>query len=204
MQQFRETQELHKEAREELREAQKNLTEARRAFRSALETDATREREFQRARRELTEAFLPSHAPEVAGLYTSTMRRILSALRARNAQQLLLSAELAKAVLDRSAPMCESSESDAVETSCSDLEGADILTAGCNAESDDRSDLGAMSRLQGQQLYRDRSRSPRCPTMQGLQTSARGRHLLGMEEHKTASAVQIVTTEHWTSHDSDH
>jgi hypothetical protein len=28
--------------------------------------------------------------------------------------------------------------------------------------------------------------------------------LLGMEEHKTASAVQIVTTEHWTSHDSDH
>ena len=165
MQQFRETQGLHKEAREELREAQKNLTEARRAFRSALETDATREREFQRARRELTEAFLPSHAPEVAGLYTSTMRRILSALRARNAQQLLLSAELAKAVLDRSAPLCESSESDAVETastSCLDPEGADILTAGCNAESDDRSDLGAMSRLQGQQLYRDRSRSPRC------------------------------------------
>ena len=162
MQQFRETQGLHKEAREELREAQKNLTEARRAFRSALETDATREREFQRARRELTETFLPSHAPEVAGLYTSTMRRILSALRA--AQQLLLSAELAKAVLDRNAPLCESSESDAVETgstSCSDPEGADILTAGCDAESDDRSDLGAMSRLQGQQLYRDRARSPR-------------------------------------------
>ena len=28
--------------------------------------------------------------------------------------------------------------------------------------------------------------------------------LLGMEEHKTASAAQTVTTEHWTSHDSDH
>ena len=28
--------------------------------------------------------------------------------------------------------------------------------------------------------------------------------LLGMEEHKTASAAQTVTTEHWISHDSDH
>ena len=28
--------------------------------------------------------------------------------------------------------------------------------------------------------------------------------LLGMEEHKTASAAQTVTTEHWTSPDSDH